>query len=444
MLALALDLWQPAIIGGAGRAQWLANFAKRFGGVTPGVYVDFTTRQAYQAGQPSVLTPDNALTCACASTRYRDDSLGNWNSFAPNTLAYTNKGLRVWEARTNAIRNNSMQGAVVGTPGTLPINWLVSGSSGINTPNVVGFGTDQGIDYIDLQYSGTAVSGSANLQFDTNTAIPVANGQTWTASVFYKLVGGSLSNVGAIPLYVIGYNSSQVFTETPSANIATPTGIWQRAAFTTTYANAATVTGTNLLQFSTVAGPINFTLRIGWPQLEQMPFATPPIRTTNAAVTEAAEVVTLTNPPVFGSAYSMYAAGAPYGLSTNGGQNTLTIINDAPASGNNRLQLGWPGSPWAQAVFSAGGVNIWVPAISTAWGAGIAKKLAAAFASADHGFAAAGSVLADTAAGIPTGLSYTTIGSILGSGFSWDGDITEFAIWPTTRIPNASLISGTQ
>jgi hypothetical protein len=103
MLALALDLWQPAIIGGAGRAQWLANLAGRFGGVTPDVYVDFITKQAYQAGQPSVLTPDDALNCSCASTRYRDDSQGNWLSFAPNTLAYTNKGLRVWETRTNVV-----------------------------------------------------------------------------------------------------------------------------------------------------------------------------------------------------------------------------------------------------------------------------------------------------------------------------------------------------
>jgi hypothetical protein len=441
MLALALDLWQPAIIGGAGRAAWLANFANRFGGVTPDVYVDFTTRQAYQAGQPGVLTPDNALTCTCASTRYRDDSQGNWLSFAPNTLAYTNKGLRVWEARTNAIRNNSMNGAVAGTPGTLPTNWLASGNSGINTPNVVGFGTDQGIDYIDLQYSGTAVPGSANLQFDTNTAIPVANGQTWTASVFYKLVSGSLSNVGSIALFVIGYNSSQVSTETPSINIATPTGVWQRAAFTTTYANAATVTGANLLQLPMAGGPVNFTLRIGWPQLEQASFVSPPIRTTSAAVITPAEVVTLKTLPTFGSAWSEYFAGTPFSPVSSPSAQMGMEIDDGSA--NNRTIVyrrqtnGFAYSFQVSAnVGGAFGTTI-------LWNTGASGKNAAAHAVNDGAMSFNGSAVVTYAgAALPLSINNVSIGGAL-NGSYFDGDITELAIWATQRLPNASLISGT-
>jgi hypothetical protein len=73
-----------------------------------------------------------------------------WWSFASNLPRITNQGLLVEEARTNSIRNNSMQGAVAGTPGTLPTNWSESRAAGL-TQTVVGTGTQNGIDYIDIR-----------------------------------------------------------------------------------------------------------------------------------------------------------------------------------------------------------------------------------------------------------------------------------------------------
>jgi hypothetical protein len=70
--------------------------------------------------------PDVAslLTTTRASLAWSDDSIGVWRQFANNIPRITDKGLLVEEARTNGIRNNSMQGAVVGTPGTPPTNWV--------------------------------------------------------------------------------------------------------------------------------------------------------------------------------------------------------------------------------------------------------------------------------------------------------------------------------
>jgi hypothetical protein len=446
MFALALDLWQPAVISGAGRAQWLANLAGRFGGVTPDVYVDFITKQAYQAGQPSVLVPDDALNCVSASTRYRDDSLGNWLSFAPNVLAYTNKGLRVWEARTNGIRNNSMQGAVVGTPGTLPTNWVQSQNTGI-VPAVAGIGTDNGIDYVDIKVTGTTAGGAQiNIVMEGTNAIVAASGQTWTSSIFFRLVGGSTANLNQINHSIQPLNAAQAGLASttvviPAATVNTWTSM-TRVTNTGTLGDATTAYVHSLFTFTFAAAPVavDITLRVGWPQLEQAPFTSPPIRTTSAAVTTAAEVVTLTHALTFGGAYSLYAAGIP--AATLAYANPQAIIqSDTGVDAQSIALRRNNGTGTASAVLTGGtGGSL----VGAAWSQNAAGKLAAAVSAADQAISFNGAAVVTAAlAALPT----TPTGVHAGGQSStnqWDGDIGEFAIWATTRIPNSGLITGTQ
>ena len=98
------------------------------------------------------------ITFTRASTATYFDSAGVLQSAAvdqprldynPSTLAA--QGYLIEESRTNSIRNNTMVGAVVGTPGTIPTNWQVFTNVTGLTRQIVGTGTENGITYIEVK-----------------------------------------------------------------------------------------------------------------------------------------------------------------------------------------------------------------------------------------------------------------------------------------------------
>ena len=237
---------------------------------------------------------DNAGVLQSASTnvpRY------NYN---PNTLAY--EGLLTEPARTNGIRNNTMVGAVAGSPGTLPTNWRSSNfaESGM-TYTIVGAGSDNGINYIELKVSGTvAVAGFYDLvRYDVAGAIAAANSQVWNQSIYLKLVGGSLSglNGGGPRLGLYAYNGGGAFITTIAGSYYQPSSSWQRATGSFTLSDATVASIIPIITINvTIGAIIDFTVRVGLPQLEQGSGASSPIKTTSAAVTRAADVLTMTLP----------------------------------------------------------------------------------------------------------------------------------------------------
>jgi hypothetical protein len=169
--------------------------------------------------------------------------------------------------QTNQIRNNTMQGAVAGTPGTVPTNWAVSTAAGI-TRQLVGVGVEDGVTYVDYRFSGTA-TGPSDTQFDASNFIAALSGQTWTSSAFVKLQAGSLTNV-TVTQILAENNSGGGFLAASTQNI-TPTSAGlqtQRPSLTRTLNNASTAFTTTAIRV-TSAGAIDITLRIGLPQLVQ-------------------------------------------------------------------------------------------------------------------------------------------------------------------------------
>jgi hypothetical protein len=184
-----------------------------------------------------------------------------------------------------------MVGAVTGTPGTLPTNHSTT-LNGL-TRTIVGTGTENGVDYIDLQFSGTATGAALTYSFETSSQIVAASGQAWTNSMWIKQIADAGGNRPAARVTIYEFNSGGTYLAEGSA-IATLTSSLTRFPFTRTLANASTARVQPLIQFVLVSGTTyNFTLRIGLPQMELGSVATSEIPTTAAAVTRNADVITL-------------------------------------------------------------------------------------------------------------------------------------------------------
>ena len=136
------------------------------------------------------------LTVSRASTEYEVCNGQLFGPFAVNQAAITPCGVWNWEARTNGIQNNTMAGAVAGTPGTEPNYW---------TPNTIGLSTQvvatgtlaSGMPYISLRLYGTTTGQYANLYFSGTTAIPALYGQTRSMEAWVAVSGAITSNINA-------------------------------------------------------------------------------------------------------------------------------------------------------------------------------------------------------------------------------------------------------
>ena len=215
--------------------------------------------------------------------------------FDHNPTTGESLGLLVEEQRTNSIRNNTMVGAVAGTPGTLPTNWGATTTGGGLTRQIVEIGTVDGINYIRFRITGTTNASSVFFNVSTFDSTAASTGQTWTVSAYYRLQAGSLTGVTLqheLARFGPSYLGSTVLPFTLGSGLLSR----QRYSLTSTVSDA-TLTGINYgfrLLVPTNGTVVDFTVDIGLPQLEQGAFATSPILTSTAAVTRSADVASIT------------------------------------------------------------------------------------------------------------------------------------------------------
>jgi hypothetical protein len=199
--------------------------------------------------------------------------------------------LLVEPAATNGIRNNSMVGAVAGTPGNLPTNWSNTGS-GLTRQSIV-TGTLNGIPYVDIRISGTANNTFHDVFWDTSNIIAASVGQNWVASCYLQIIAQPNPPVNytlAMREFNSGGGFLGVFTG-PALSISTTS--FNRFSFTRAL-NQATVAFVHPSLFLTLVNgqTYDFTIRIGYPQMEIGLVATSVIPTTTASITRGNEIMT--------------------------------------------------------------------------------------------------------------------------------------------------------
>lgn len=201
-------------------------------------------------------------------------------------------GLLIEPTRTNSIRNNTMVGAATGEPGTLPSKWLDQPRG--TTRSVVGFGTINGIKYIDVRFYGTP-TGNPDIRFEPTNGIAAADGQNWALSSYVALVSGDLSNIDSIEIIQIERSGAGgagwVATNKGGDIKGSLTSALQRFAYALTLTGGGTVTflQPGIMIYADEPNAIDLTLRIGLPDEESGLFATSVIKTVNAGTVQRVE-----------------------------------------------------------------------------------------------------------------------------------------------------------
>lgn len=395
----------------------------------------------------------SGFTTTRATTAWYFDSTGTLQQAAvdvprfeydPATLAL--KGLFIEEQRTNSIRNPRAEGATSGTPGTPPTNWSISAPAGGGTltTSVVSASTESGVPFGEFRVNGTSGTGAfALIEFEVPFTTVASAAQVWAASFFARLSAGSWTNISGAPrLEIIFYDAgtgtlqgtSTTYTPT-SAGLAT-----QRVTFTAT-APALTATvrcrfGVNFVD----ASAIDFTIRLGAPQLELGAFATSvilPPAAAPATSTRNHDLVLATSIPWFnptqgtilwqGSTTEVFPSGSrrAYEFGDNTSQNI--IYASAPNATAGRFGVNTAGVAEAS--------------IDVARGSGIPFRICGAYATNDVAAAVNGTLgTPDTAVTLPavTRLRLGGRNEIEAASTTLNGCIRSFVYYPT-RLSNAQL-----
>jgi hypothetical protein len=303
------------------------------------------------------------------------------------------------------------------------------------TRTVVGTGTENGLQYVDLRYNGTANATTVTIWFETTTQIAAVTGQTWTNSAYVKLISGTANG---FQLTSREQDAAGATLRTGSQSI-TPTSTLQRFTYTRTNDG----TGTAFVRPSiwvtfTVGATYDFTIRIAAPQMELGAYATTFIPTTTAAVTRLADLANKSGISSLigqteGTMYTEVYIGQLQGAVAR------TFIDVGTA--NNRIFLG----------FTGGASNTVRLQIDTAAGAGAVDfravvsssgtiKVAAAYKNGDCALyvnGVAGTQILNNSFSFTT-LSNLVLGQTISGTALLNDSIAQAALFPT-RLTNAQL-----
>jgi hypothetical protein len=357
-------------------------------------------------------------------------------------------GLLIEESRTNSVRNNTMVGAVAGTPGTNPTSWIyVTTQSNGLAISIVGTGIENGINYIDYRFNGTTVASPSPCAFGIDNAT-ATTAQTWTASLYWKLASGTTTGITYWQIGIIENTSGGSFVSGAFYTQTVPTSadlISQRPAATRTLSGGATVGQVSHALNIGVAGntAVDFTIRIGMPQLEQGAFVTSVIPTSGSTVTRSADNASITGAN-FSSWYNpsegtLFAASR---INALGGSNYpgIAYVDDGTNANCIGLTINDAGTDIVGAEAFVSNSNQYYFNSSSAVVANQLIKAITAYKVNDFAGAfniGSNTVQIDTSGSVPT-VNRLIIGDLRGNSAKLNGTISQLSYYPV-RLSNSNL-----
>lgn len=252
-----------------------------------------------------------------ASTKYVVDENGDLSQVAANTPAFeynadgTYKGMSVEEERENGIRNSEGGGStngVIGSGGALPTNWQAINLNGIGV-EVIGTGTEKGVEYVDIKFSGTATATTSfTIRFENPGQITAAQNEVWSGSVYLKYTDQT-ANPDSANIRIQQFDSSDVSLKQDLQSITLTDTLTRFKQEDITLDNASTASVSSLAGFSiTNTQAYDFTIRFGLPQLEEGAHASSVIKTSGTSATRNADDISNTSASTYiGTAGTIYA-----------------------------------------------------------------------------------------------------------------------------------------
>jgi hypothetical protein len=206
----------------------------------------------------------------------------------------------------NLIPNSACVGAAIGVPGTQPTGWSFGNANGLSW-QIVGTGTEDGYDYVDVRWVGTSTA-TGGIFSSFSPGIAATPGTAYSAAAGFKLVAGSLNDISPLTLRIGSGGTGQA--------IIAPTGLLTRAIIQNQ--NVGDTNGPLTMRFNAnfVGVAVDFTLRIAAPQLNIGSTLATYTRTTGTAATGNGR-----------DAVQATAANQPE-IITNG---VLNLVNSRPA-----------------------------------------------------------------------------------------------------------------
>ena len=239
------------------------------------------------------------------------DSTGTLQTASNNTprfdydpVTHAAKGILIEENRTNLITNSQANGAISGSPGTLPTNWVWAQMPAGLSAQILSTGVENGMNYIDVRISGTsAATNRPLLHFGSH---PTTTSSIYTISFWFKCLAGSCPQIQAYALGANGWSMNATLTPSKPATSVLTKYFFTGMAVPTGGSSAYPML--DILTVNATGVTYDFSFRIAAPQSEQGAFATSYIPTTTAAVTRMVDVLTIATAGWYNDATGTYYA----------------------------------------------------------------------------------------------------------------------------------------